>query len=303
MKTRQAIQAFLYNRKALNRKPRTLEWYASMLARFALRYSELPMGPEAIEEFLADITGQPETKHGYHRSLKALYRFTCRRHRLTNPMELVDPPRCPKKIMPTLEPRQMMHLLNLAESIRDKALLSLYLDNGIRVGEVVNLRRNDIGDSTIRVDGKTGQREVPISEETRQLLLTLASTNGKSGYVFTNGHGRPITRYGIYWIVRGYMTAAGIQGPKLGSHRIRHTFGRSYLVNGGDVRSLQEIMGHSDIGTTQKYSSLNLTEIVDKHHKFTPLRAAHAAAQGSLLDTDKAQAVKEAEEILTKKEE
>ena len=297
MNTQQAIQSFLYNRKALNRRPKTIEWYASMLAKFALRYSDLPMEPEPIEEFLGGISGQPETKHGYYRSLRVLYRFTCRRHRLTtNPMEFIDPPGCPRKVMPTLEPRQMLTVLNLAASVRDRALLSLYLDNGARVGEVVTLRKRDIGESTILVDGKTGQREIPISEETRRLLLAVASGDGKSDYVFTNERGRPLTRYGVYWIVRGYMRKAGIQGPKLGSHRLRHSFGRGYLVNGGDVRSLQEIMGHADIRTTQKYSSLNLTDIIAKHHMFTTLRSVHAAAQERFFD--KAKAVKEAEEIL-----
>ena len=305
MKTQQAIQTFLYNRKALNRSPRTLEWYASMLARFAFRYSKLPMKPEPIDEFLDSIKGQPETKHGYYRSLKALYRFTCRRQRLANPMELIDSPSCPRKIMPTLELRQMMQLLNLAEragSLRDKAMLSLYLDNGARVGEVVTLRKQDLGDTTIRVEGKIGQREIPISEETRRLLLTLVSTNGKSEYVFTNERDRPLTRHGVYWIVRGYMRKAGIPGPKLGSNRLRHSFCKGYLVNGGDVRSLQEIMGHENISTTQKYANLNLSDTIAKHHQFTPLRAAHATAQQSFLDLDKDQAIKEAEAILTRKE-
>ncbi len=59
-------------------------------------------------------------------------------------------------------------------------------------------------------------------------------------------------------------------------------------MDGGDLRSLQEIMGHADIDTTQKYATLNLTDIINKHQKFTPLKAAHAAAQESLFDTNAA---------------
>jgi integrase/recombinase XerD len=137
---------------------------------------------------------------------------------------------------------------------------------------------------------------VPISEETRRLLLTLISADGKSEYVFLNERGNPLTRYGVYWIVRGYMRKAGIQPPKLGSHRLRHSFGRGYLINGGDVRSLQLILGHADIRTTQKYASLNITDLVAKHHTFTTLRPAHAAAQESFLD--KVKALEEAEAIV-----
>jgi len=296
MKTQDAIQAFIHNRTAKNLRPKTIEWYDGFLGRFARFCPELPMDLEPIEEYLTQVTGEPETKHAYYRCLKALYRFICRRHRLPNPIELIDPPRCPKKIMPTLEPRQMMQLLNLANNLRDRALLSIFIDSGARASEIATLRRQNINENTIKVSGKTGEREVPISDETRRLLLALIAANRAGDYVFTNQRGQPLTRHGVYWIIRAYMRQAGIQGPKLGSHRVRHAFGKGYLVNGGDLRSLQEIMGHSHISTTQKYASLNLNDVVAKHHQFTPLRSAHAAAQESFLDTSAA--LKEAEEIL-----
>ena len=301
MNTSQAVQSFLYNRKSLNRRPSTLNWYARRLSKFALSYPDLPLEPEPIEEFLSLVTGQPENRHSYFRTLKALYRFVCRRRRLQNPMDLVDSPICPRKVMPTLEPRQMMALLNLAASIRDRALLSLYIDNGARVGEVVGIRKHDIRDSTIHVDGKTGGRQIPISEETRRLLLNLAATSNGSDFIFLGQRG-PLTTNGVYRIVSKYMKKAGISGPKLGPHRLRHSFGRGFLVNGGDVRTLQEILGHTDIRSTQRYSSLNLTDIIAKHHQFTPLRSAHAAAQGRLFDVGGASVLEEAEEILAKKE-
>ena len=95
-----------------------------------------------------------------------------------------------------------------------------------------------------------------------------------------------------------HMDKAGIKGPKMGPHRIRHAFGKDFLVEGGDLRSLQEIMGHADIKTTEKYASLNLTDIIKKHQKFSPLRAAHAAAQGSFLNSEANSIVEEAEKIL-----
>lgn len=304
MNTQAAIEAFLRNRQARNLKPKTLKWYEDFLGRFARFCPELPKDPEPVEEFLAQITGTPETTHAYYRCLKALYRFLKRRHRLVNPIELIDPPRCPKKIMPTLEPREIMQLLYLAEkanSLRDRALLSVFADTGARAGEIATLRRQNIKEDTIKVSGKRGEREIPISDETRRHLLALIAADGAGEYVFTNPRGQPLTRYGIYFIIRTYMKQAGIQGPKLGAHRIRHAFGKGYLVMGGDLRSLQEIMGHSHISTTQKYTSLNLNDVVAKHHQFTLLRAAHAAAQESFLDTD--MAIKEAEKILAATEE
>ncbi|GAI76517.1 unnamed protein product, partial [marine sediment metagenome] len=142
--------------------------------------------------------------------------------------------------------------------------------------------------------GKTGWREVPISDETRRLLLQIAAIS-PDDHVF-HGHKGPITRHLIYAIVRRHMEQVGIKGPKLGPHRIRHGFGKNFLMSGGDLRSLQEIMGHADVKTTEKYASLNLTDIIKKHQKFSPLRAAHAAAQESFLD--KIKAVEEAEVIV-----
>jgi len=149
------------------------------------------------------------------------------------------------------------------------------------------------------VYGKTDWREAPISDETRELLLQVAATSPDE-HVFYGDKGTPLSRFGVYRIVRKHMRKAGIKGPKLGPHRIRHGFGKNYLVEGGDLRSLQEIMGHTDVKTTQKYVALNKTDIVKKHRKFSPLRAAHAAAQESLFATE---ALKEAEEIIAGRKE
>ena len=193
-----------------------------------------------------------------------------------------------------------MQLINEASNLKDKALVTLFADTGARLSEIASLRRQDIKDDSIRVNGKTGEREIPILDETRRLLSALIAANGNSQYVFTSHlNERPLGRSAIYFIIRSLMEKAGISGPKLGPCRLRHAFGKGYLVNGGDLRSLQQIMGHANISTTEKYTSLNLNDVVIKHHKFTPLRAAHAAAQESLFDTSPV--VREAEAILKEK--
>ncbi|KKM18593.1 hypothetical protein LCGC14_1664120 [marine sediment metagenome] len=301
MKTPAAIQSFLYNRRSLNRRPRTIRWYEKNLNRFAAFYpNRLPTNPEAIEEFLARAVPdeKDETRHGYYRTLKALYRFTCKRHRSLNPMDLLDPPMRRKKVRPTLSSQEMNQLLQ-APILRDRAALSLFIDNGARVGEVASLRKQNIFEDYIKVNGKSGEREIPISEETRRLLLSLASSNRTTDHVFIGQRG-PLTTSGIYRLVQKYMRKANISGPKLGPHRIRHAFGKHYIKNGGDTRSLQKIMGHANITTTEIYVGLASEEIIAKHHQFTPLRSTHAAAQESFFDKDKA--VKEAEEILAQKE-
>ncbi|MBA7602291.1 Tyrosine recombinase XerC [subsurface metagenome] len=314
MKTQMAVDDFLRSRQARNLSPITIAWYREKLQLFARLCPELPEEPGPIEEHLATIQGVPETRHAHFRALRAFFKFVSERYepasrkkRLPNPMTKVAPPRCPKKVMTTLEPDETMRLLlssssslllsSSSSSLRDKALLTLLIDTGIRTSEAAGLRKQDIKTSTVRVRGKTGEREIPISEETKGLLLTL-SAQDKGEYIF-NGHKGPLGRHGVYRIVNAHMKKAGISGPKLGGHRLRHAFGKGYLVNGGDLRSLQQIMGHANITTTEKYAALTLDDTIKKHHQFTPLRAAHAAAQESFLD--KVEAVREAEEILERK--
>ena len=293
MKTQKAVDEFLLSRQSRNLSPITIAWYRDKLKLFARSYPELPKKPGSIEEHLATIKGEPETRHAQFRALRAFYTFASQRYDLRDPMTKVDPPRCPKKIMATLEPGEMMQLLaSSSSSLRDNTLVTLLIDTGIRTSEAAGLRKQDIKTSTVMVNGKTGEREIPISEETRRLLLALITD--KDEYIF-NGHKGPLGRHGIYRIVRACMEKAGIYGPKLGGHRLRHAFGKGYLVNGGDLRSLQQIMGHANITTTERYAALTLDDTIKKHHQFSPLRLAHAAAQQSFSEPE---VLREAEEIL-----
>jgi site-specific recombinase XerD len=296
MRTSLALHDFLASRIAANLSPATIEWYKDRLLPFVEYCPNLPRQPEPVERFLATIQGSPETRWDVFRALKTFFKFMAGRHRIPNPMDAIKAPRRPKALMPTLESNELMKLLHSAESPRDKAILTLIMDNGVRAGEVCSLLKHNIKQETVVVCGKIGWREVPISDETRRLLLQIAATSSDD-HVF-HGHKGPITRHLIYEITRRHMERVGIKGPKMGPHRLRHAFGKNYLVEGGDLRSLQEILGHADIKTTEKYASLNLTDIIKKHRKFSPLRAAHGAAQESLFDTDAA--LREAEAILLK---
>ena len=296
MKTELVIREFLDSRISANLSPATISWYKDRLYPLTKSCPDLPRRPEPIERFLATIQGSPETKYDVYRALKTFFKFMCSRRKLPNPMDDIRSPRRPKNLMPTLEVSELIDLLNSADSPRDIAVITLLVDCGVRAGEVCSLLKHNIKQETIIVHGKVGWREVPISEETKRLLLQVAALSSDD-YVF-HGQKGLMTRHLIYAIVRRTLEMAGIKGPKLGPHRLRHAFGKNFLVQGGDLRSLQEIMGHADIETTQKYASLNLTDIVKKHQKFSPLKAAHDAAQESLFA---AEAMKEAERIFQTK--
>jgi integrase/recombinase XerD len=297
VKTELAIREFLDSRISANLSPATISWYKDRLYPLTKSCPDLPRRPEPIERFLATIQGSPETKYDVYRALKTFFKFMCSRRKLPNPMDDIRSPRRPRTLMPTLEVGELANLLHSCESPRDRAVITLLVDCGVRAGEVCSLLKHNIKQETIIVHGKVGWREVPVSEETKRLLLQVAALSSDD-YVF-HGQKGLMTRHLIYAIVRRALEKAGIKGPKLGPHRLRHAFGKNFLVQGGDLRSLQEIMGHADIETTQKYASLNLTDIVKKHQKFSPLKAANDAAQESLFATE---AMKEAEQILQTKE-
>lgn len=290
MKTGTCISEFLYSRDVT---PATMAWYRHKLTRFAVSCPELPDSPALIEAFLSNFNGMPHTKHAYFRTLRAFFRFICKRHKLLNPMDDILPPRRPKKVMPTLQPYELLRLLDSATTLQDRAILTLFIDNGIRTSELANLCIQDIKLHTIIVNGKSGEREVPISDETLRLLALVASQSPDK-YVFHNKSNGRITRSVIYKLVAHHMKKVGISGPKFGGHRIRHAFGKNYLVAGGDVRSLQKMMGHASIQTTQQYVALDMSDLTAKHNQFTPLKLAHRAAQGNLFEQE---VIKEAEAI------
>ena len=308
MKTQAAVNDFLHSRLALSLSQETIIWYQAKLQRFAWFCPKLPKDPRPIEAFLASLKPSEatrqyslSTKRNQFNALRALFRFISERHGTRNPMAKMHPPGrdSDEEPMATLDAEELMSLLYSATSLRDKAILTLLVDTGMRSGELAGLRKQDIEAEMVTVRGKSGKRQIPISEDARRLLLSLIiAEDSKDEYVF-HGHKGPLTRNGVYRIVHGHMKSAGIKEPKLGPNRIRHGFGKGYLVNGGDLRSLQVLMGHKRITTTQKYTTFISKDIIEKHHKYSPL--GRLTPQLSFLGADKDWILREAATILERK--
>ncbi len=177
MRTRTAVQEFLSSRKAMGLSPRTIRWYRGLLNPFSRINPQLPQDPGTIEGFLGALNGSDETRHGYFRALRAFYRWLSRRHALVNPMETIGPPRRRRKTPYSLTTTKLGWLLMVPLSSRDRALLTLLIDTGVRIGEALGLVRDDVFEETIIVSGKTGEREVPISPETKEHLILHVSTS------------------------------------------------------------------------------------------------------------------------------
>jgi len=239
---------------------------------FSRAEPELPLDPATVEGFLGHLRGSEATRHAYFRCLRVFYRWLAAREGLACPMDAIRPPRlrrCPPLVLSLPQVRRVMAA---AMTRRDKALLALLFDTGIRLGEVHTLTWAAVGEETIVVDGKTGRREVPISPWTKWVLL------GEQ-LPLRSARGTPLTANGLYQAVRRCLRRAGV--ARGGPHLLRHSFARQYILNGGDVFSLQRILGHRDLATTRIYVDMDMADVIAQHRLYSPLVGLlEAAATG-----------------------
>ena len=157
---------------------------------------------------------------------------------------------------------------------RDQAMLELLYATGLRVSELISLQMQQINFDgnflTVKV------RAVPFGQWARQKLLTYIGADrrrllkGKSSvFVFINRSGRPLTRQGFWKLIRGYALASGIE-KRVTPHTLRHSFATHLLEGGADLRSVQSMLGHADISTTQIYTHVNGARLKEMHRRYHP---------------------------------
>jgi integrase/recombinase XerD len=162
--------------------------------------------------------------------------------------------------------------------VRDQAMLELLYATGLRVSELITLQMQQINfqGNFLTVKGKGSKvRAVPFGKWARQKLLDyvngtrLRLSKGRaSAFVFINRSGRPLTRQGFWKLIRGHALTAGIE-KRVTPHTLRHSFATHLLEGGADLRSVQSMLGHADISTTQIYTHVNgarLKEVHRQHH-------------------------------------
>ena len=300
MLTEQAIQEFLISRGGL--RPKTQREYRNHLAQFQSSFPDLPTTPLPIQYWLNSLERQrgkeelaPETVHARFRTLRAFYHQMHLWHpKIRNPMPLVRPPKLKKKSMRTFTEEELYQIFTLPLPLSDRAMATLLLDTGIRAQECC-LTWDDVRPDYITVNGKTGERDVPINEKTSRLLQALKGESNHNHYVFQGKRG-PLTSQGIYKTIRRICRQANISGRRSSPITFRHTFGTEYAASGScDPATLQDIMGHSDFKTTLRYIQNNLKRNIENHQLCTPLRLIAAAAQGTLFTDD---LIREAEAIV-----
>jgi integrase/recombinase XerD len=226
-----------------------------------------------IETYLSHLHKRQLSEASIRRKRAALSSFcqflVSNGHLSTNPVALTDTPTRPAQKLPhTLTVNQVIALLSApnratARGKRDAAFLELLYGSGLRVSEVTTLRWSDLNltRGIVRVRGKGGkERLVPLPEQTKATLLALLSkstqaTGHPRGYIFPGHGGKPLGRATLWRRTKTHAKAANL--PQIPSpHWLRHSFATHLLNNGADIRTIQEMLGHARLSTTQIYTSV-----------------------------------------------
>ena len=227
----------------------------------------------------------PATIHRKSACLRSFYRHLRRENiRDSDPTAVLNPPRRGQRLPHVLSRGEVAKLLSQPEgteppALRDRALLELMYACGLRASEVTGLELADLDldAQLLRARGKGAkERIVPVGRVARD-ALRIYLTRGRpllvgvadQAHVFVNFRGGTLTRQGLYKIVQRHAAAAGL-ADRMSPHTLRHTFATHLLAGGCDLRSVQEMLGHSDVATTQLYTHLSDQRLKDVYFQAHP---------------------------------
>ncbi|MDY0042499.1 MAG: site-specific tyrosine recombinase XerD [Desulforhabdus sp.] len=272
----------------------TLTAYSSDLRELAQFVRELEIGEwrdvskNHIQDYLA-LIGESLTQRSRARRLAAFRSFfkflEMRRHIVKNPTSGIRFPKFHAGLPHVLSSTEVESLLAAPDrktvlGRRDKAMLELLYAAGLRVSELVNLQLQQVcldpGYLVVRGKGDK-ERLVPMGEWAADALrayledgrMKLVRKGWSVSEVFLNGRGSKLSRQGIWKIIKRYARNSGIK-QNLSPHMLRHSFATHLLENGADLRSLQAMLGHADISTTQIYTHVARARLKEIHQKFHP---------------------------------
>ncbi len=293
------------------KSPRTVRWYRQKLVYFASFLSTHQLtgqvdriGPGEIRRFIRHLqsevkTGEnnprrptenkalsPQTVAGYVRTLRAFFSWALREGLIDeHPMRYVKTPKIPVRDMPFFTNEEIASLLAILKrptdvGRRNYTMMLLLLDTGLRVSELVGMEMSALhpAQGYFKVIGKGNkERAVPLGRSCRKALVTYIRKFRPSpglpsvDRVFLTRAGHPLRADYVYKIVADACHQAGIQGKRLGPHTCRHTFARSFLLNGGDLLTLQRILGHASLDVVKLYVNLQTKDLLAQHWKYSPI--------------------------------
>jgi len=281
---------------AARRSPRTVDAYRRDLAALGA-YLDKPLARvtlEELERYTAQLRADGLAATTIARRTAAARSFFRHQQLLgardDNPAAAVKLPRRPKPLPKTLSPGEAERLIDAAKgteprSLRDQALVELLYGAGLRVSEAVGLDRAGVSldDRYVRVTGKGDkERVVPIGRHAAEALRRYLA-RGRPHLdrrhrpeLFLNARGGPLTRAGAFLILRRLAEKAGLDPARIHPHVLRHSFATHLLEGGADLRSVQEMLGHADLSTTELYTHVSDTRRRELYYRAHP----HARTRG-----------------------
>ena len=293
--------------RAEGKSPKTISWYSANLRRLRsyVKSRHLPdtldnIDTKLLREYVLYLMkrtrydGHPFTPakiellssatiHGHVRTLRAFFNWLVREGLAqNNAAKDLKPPKVIRKVVSTLSDEEIGAILNAFSTspsdAKNQTLFMLLLDTGLRIGELVNLKMDDVhmDEGYLKVVGK-GKKEriVPIGNNAQKALQRYLfrfrpkPINPVINNVFLSASSKPLTENSIKLMFTRLAKRSGV--CRLHAHLCRHTFATRFLINGGDVFSLQQILGHSTLEMVRHYVNLASSHITIQHQKYSPL--------------------------------
>ncbi len=259
----------------------TIDAYTRDITRFIGIIENHGAAPDqkGVELFLTALSERGRATRSIVRSMSALRSFFTFLLMIgeidTNPMEDMETPKYKRPIPEFLSEEEVLKLIELPggtrQSLRDRTIIELLYATGLRVSELINLKRSNInleGGFVIALGKRSKERIVPLGTYSRETIKEYLETlQPKGPYLFPNRRLGPLSRQAVFKIIKKY--AASLGRSDVSPHTMRHTFATHLLQGGADLRSVQMMLGHEDISTTQIYTHVDhkrLKEIHKKHH-------------------------------------
>lgn len=288
------LQLFISECRAKNLSRRTVQFYEENLLRMQKTFESQNIELDVTTLTNRDIKHQyvghmlakglaSNTVNGRIKSGKAFFKYLFEEGHISNnladELKLV---KAEKKMIQTFTKEQVLALLNQPNrhtftGFRDYTMMMVMLETGMRIGELLNLKVGDLflKEMEIRIiKGKGGKaRRVPIQKTCVKILTQYLDERGDADtdWLFVNVEGTALHMRTIQENIQEYGKFAGISGVRVSPHTFRHTMAKFYILNGGDVFTLQQILGHSTLDMVRYYVELFSKDIRDQHQKYSPV--------------------------------
>lgn len=293
--------------RAEGKSPKTISWYSANLKSFRnyLKNRHLPdslnnIDTKLLREYVFYLLKKTKhenhphtpattellstaTVHGHVRTLRAFFNWLVVEGLAQNsPAKSLKPPKVTRKVVSTLSDEEIRTILNVfgtsPTDARNQTLFMILLDAGLRIGELINLKMEDVhmDEGYLKVMGKgSKERIVPIGNNAQRVLQRYLfrfrpkPINPVVQNVFLSQSYNPLTENSMKLMFTRLAKRSGVH--RLHAHLCRHTFATRFLINGGDVFTLQQILGHSTLTMVSHYVNLASSHVAIQHQKFSPL--------------------------------